>query len=129
MMSTDIEKCSVTHLLINQQCALPDTNCPCCIWCRADANFYLDPPHKFNEVDNQGQCKCNGAVAAEQYLQQCVSMKSKIQLTSVKGSDVKHLKIHPQLFRDLFCIGNIRYKQLNDFQASGRLINLYLDKR
>ena len=128
-MSTDIDKCTTTHLLINQWCTLPDTNCPCCIWCWADANFYLDPPHQFNKVDNQGQRKCNGAGAAEQYLQQRVSKKSKIQLPSVEGSDMKHLKIHPQLFRDLFCIGNIRYKQLNDFWASGKSINLYQDKR
>jgi len=71
----------------------------------------------------------HGAGAAEQYLKQHVSKKSKIVLPSVKGSNVKHLKIHLQVFRDLFCIGNIRYKQLNDFWASGKSINLYQDKR
>jgi len=106
------------------------TTCSTCIWCRSDEKYYLDPPHRFLEIDADGEQKCRGYDAAQKYMVEHSSKNSMIALPAIEGAETcKSLNVHPEVFRKLFSLGNERYTKLNKFRQTRLSLHLYRDKR
>ena len=64
------------------------TMCSTCIWCRTDETYYLDLPHRFLEIDTNGEQKCRGYDAAQKYLEEHSSKSSMIVLPVIEGTEI-----------------------------------------
>jgi len=88
MMHSASKVRSTTHLLTDQRrkhshenpTSIDGTTCPVCVWCRLDDYYYLDPPHKFLEIGDDGEQKCTGHDTVKKYKEGCISKKSIIIL-------------------------------------------------